>query len=906
MTTASGSYSIGADQDPGWSVPGGSVPGGSGPAGGTKSEIGTDKYFADDQDHVAGPGGNVQAEWQQIMNAYPGIDPDTAYYQALANVEVNSGRPTGTAAPPAGPTTGPATGPTTGPAGPTTGPAGPTTGPATTNTGGAPGEFDRNHVTTTGNPFTTALPPNLGELMNARGYASGPGGVIQTNMANLMRQGYSIEAAYEWAQKNPTAAATTGFIAVPANTPSGNGPTSGGPTQLVTPVKPVPTTTTPVPTTTTPVVPGAKPPAGTTTPTASTDPIQQQLAAGHTMHVALDPTTGQPIIVNENGDYVTGTIFNRAGLDAQTQSTLQINGQQQTATMAQLQATLDANYKTAVLNAKSAADLQAAQIVYQQGSDQLKADIATKGYASAQTIATINAGSAKDVATINQQGARDVASITSRGNVLSTWGQQAGQSPWLARLTGRTPTPGDFGSVEQSGAQWPPKQSASSAALLGDTAGQMQSQSQQTTMGTSPWSGASAGWNGTPGNLGAVQPNAQPQPTSGSGGGEVGRGAADDGMGTSSDQWMSPGGAGQSGPLRGTITDDSPSVMSPGGAGQNGPLRGTITDNSSPTMSPDGPLRGTITDNSSPTMSPGGSPIGSGPAGTPSNPTAAVPWSDSNGGSSVPWQASTAPSASGTTPAASTTPTTPTAATGTAPTASTTPQRGLTWGSLTPEEKSAYLSTYGSIPKGLEAYQADYHVQVPAGGITWANLTPEEQNNYASAYGDAAKGWAAYKADYGIQDQNPTMYPGGNTGGTLPQGTITGPTTGGTTGGTTTPPDNSGWDSGWPAPPTSQQFADAGPFGQAAQRYDLESSGVKWQPYVDAMLAKWRQDNSVANNGMTGWAPGNVSRLGFDLQNPAQRQSMMNQAELFMPDADYLEKQTRMWQPQVARSTIRA
>lgn len=42
-------------------------------------------YFADGQRHDSGAGGRIQSEMQKIVNAQPGVDLDTAYYQAVAN-----------------------------------------------------------------------------------------------------------------------------------------------------------------------------------------------------------------------------------------------------------------------------------------------------------------------------------------------------------------------------------------------------------------------------------------------------------------------------------------------------------------------------------------------------------------------------------------------------------------------------------------------------------------------------------------------------------------------------------------------------------------------------------------------------------------------------------------------------
>ena len=115
-----------------------------------------------------------------------------------------------------------------------------------------------------------------------------------------------------------------------------------------------------------------------------------------------------------------------------------------------------------------------------------------------------------------------------------------------------------------------------------------------------------------------------------------------------------------------------------------------------------------------------------------------------------------------------------------------------------------------------------------------------------------------------------------------------------------------GMESGWPTPPSAEEFTNLGPFGQSAMRYGMESAGVPWRPYTDAMLGAWRQTNQQAPTGLSGWAPRNVSRLGYDTASPTTRAQYSNEAELFMPVNSWMEKEQRRWQPEEARVSYAA
>jgi hypothetical protein len=115
-----------------------------------------------------------------------------------------------------------------------------------------------------------------------------------------------------------------------------------------------------------------------------------------------------------------------------------------------------------------------------------------------------------------------------------------------------------------------------------------------------------------------------------------------------------------------------------------------------------------------------------------------------------------------------------------------------------------------------------------------------------------------------------------------------------------------GMESGWPSPPSADEFTNLGPFGQSAMRYGMESAGVPWRPWADAMLGAWRQTNQQAPTGLSGWAPRNVSRLGYDVASPTTKAQYSNEAELFRPVSDWLEKEQRRWQPTEARTAYAA
>jgi hypothetical protein len=72
------------------------------------------------------------------------------------------------------------------------------------------------------------------------------------------------------------------------------------------------------------------------------------------------------------------------------------------------------------------------------------------------------------------------------------------------------------------------------------------------------------------------------------------------------------------------------------------------------------------------------------------------------------------------------------------------------------------------------------------------------------------------------------------------------------------------------------------------------------------MLGAWRQTNQQAPTGLSGWAPRNVSRLGYDVASPTTKAQYSNEAELFMPVSDWLEKEQRRWQPTEARTAYAA
>lgn len=193
----------------------------------------------------------------------------------------------------------------------------------------------------------------------------------------------------------------------------------------------------------------------------------------------------------QNGKLVySRPAYDPTQLNAQTAATLQIQQQQLQAQAAQQQAQLDAAYHTAELNAKSAQELANIRIEYQKQKDAIDAQLQRESNALAERLGM--AGYQRDLG---------VAATNAQGNVLSTWGAAAARSPWLARMSGRTPMAGDAGSRAAGDTSLIPGQSAQSAALLNTITNQNQAdqgafdQWQDYTTG-GQYSGGSLGWGG--------------------------------------------------------------------------------------------------------------------------------------------------------------------------------------------------------------------------------------------------------------------------------------------------------------------------------------------------------------------------------------------------------------------------
>jgi hypothetical protein len=100
-----------------------------------------------------------------------------------------------------------------------------------------------------------------------------------------------------------------------------------------------------------------------------------------------------------------------------------------------------------------------------------------------------------------------------------------------------------------------------------------------------------------------------------------------------------------------------------------------------------------------------------------------------------------------------------------------------------------------------------------------------------------------------------------------------------------------------PAAPSLQDWENMGPFGQAALQYGLQTAGYDWAPYAESMVAGWQQTGqSDPNTGMSGYGAPHVTALGYQSMNPMQQTGLMQNAELFGTDADYMAREQRAWQ----------
>lgn len=145
---------------------------------------------------------------------------------------------------------------------------------------------------------------------------------------------------------------------------------------------------------------------------------------------------------------------------------------------------LDAQFKQLSAQLTNNVDLMNLQIAYAKERDRIEQETEFKKFEVQERMAAAAEASQERI-----------AGTEARSNVLSTWGRAAASSPWLARMSGRTPTAGDLGSGTGYGTQ-----SVNSQNLLegGATGAGSYSDYINTGSGQAPatWGGSMQGWEG--------------------------------------------------------------------------------------------------------------------------------------------------------------------------------------------------------------------------------------------------------------------------------------------------------------------------------------------------------------------------------------------------------------------------
>lgn len=148
------------------------------------------------------------------------------------------------------------------------------------------------------------------------------------------------------------------------------------------------------------------------------------------------------------GGWANNTQLAQMGYSAQAQQ--QTAAIQANELMQQRQ--LDAAYQQALLSAKTQEDLANIQDAYNRYHDQIQQQSLYKQLQVQQDMQTQALAAQTQQQAAAEASQERIAGTGARANVLGTWGRAAASSPWLSRLSGRAPAPGDTGSGTGYGA----------------------------------------------------------------------------------------------------------------------------------------------------------------------------------------------------------------------------------------------------------------------------------------------------------------------------------------------------------------------------------------------------------------------------------------------------------------------